>query len=339
MAKKKNFRGLFILLIVLSWLATGCVVWWLLAQQPVCRYSLERKECPEVLLMIEKGDGLSLISAKLKEKKLIRNTLAFNIFALAGRYALRFQAGDFYLSSADSLPMIARALTKGTADKKITLIEGWRLEEIGEYLNKQGFSFDLKKWRSLILQADLEGSLFPDTYFVPKAAAPERIVEILTKNFNLKFNQELEKAALTKGMDKQSVLILASLIEREIHREEDRPIVAGILLKRIASGWPLQVDATVQYAVSSVRCKLGAGCDWWPKKISQSDLKIISPFNTYLNRGLPPAPICNPGLSAVRAVIYSQESPFWYYLSDKNGETRFAKTNEEHSQNIRQYLQ
>lgn len=339
MARRKSSNWLIILLVLFSWLTTGFIVWWFLVQQPVCRYSSDKKQCPEILLTIEKGDGISIISAKLREKRLIRSTLAFKIFALAGKYARRFQAGDFYLSSADSLPTIASALTKGTADKKITLIEGWRLEEIGEYLVNQGFGLDLKKWRDYVLKNDLEGSLFPDTYLIPKAASQEKIIEILTKNFNLKFSQELEKAALAKGIDKQSVLILASLVEREIHREKDRPIVAGILLKRIASGWPLQVDATVQYAVTSSRCKLGVDCDWWPKKISATDLKINSPYNTYIKRGLPPGPICNPGLSAIKAIIYSQDSPYWYYLSDKTGETRFARTNEEHSFNVQQYLQ
>ena len=140
-------------------------------------------------------------------------------------------------------------------------------------------------------------------------------------------------------MDKNQVLILASLVEREAHHEKDRPIVAGILSKRLRNNWPLQVDASVQYALASKNCPLSkANCQWWPQSLSEKDLKTQSSYNTYLYRGLPPAPICNPSLSSIKAVIFSQESPYWFYLSDKQGEIHYAVSDRQQAENIRKYL-
>ncbi|MBI4033134.1 MAG: endolytic transglycosylase MltG, partial [Candidatus Blackburnbacteria bacterium] len=140
---------------------------------------------------------------------------------------------------------------------------------------------------------------------------------------------------------------LASIVERETLTDEERPIVAGILLKRLEAGWPLQADATLQYAIASVNCTLrketsaaqSVKCeDWWPIPSSE-DKKIKSLYNTYLNRGLPPGPIANPGLSSIKAVVSPQDSPYWFYLHDGNGKIHYAKTSEEHAENIRKYLQ
>jgi len=106
--------------------------------------------------------------------------------------------------------------------------------------------------------------------------------------------------------------------------------VAGILIKRGENDWPLQIDATVQYI-------LGKKGNWWPQ-INGGDLKIDSLYNTYKNKGLPPGPICNPGLASIKAVLYPQKTDFWFYLSDKTGKMHYAKTNEEHNNNIRKYL-
>ena len=122
--------------------------------------------------------------------------------------------------------------------------------------------------------------------------------------------------------------------------------MAGILLKRLKKGWKLQVDASVQYAMANVKCTnllddrqaLNVKCDnWWPM-LKTEDLKIDSPYNTYTNLGLPPGPICNPGLASIKAVVNPKETDYWYYLSDKQGNIRYAKTNEEHEENIAKYL-
>lgn len=327
-------------------LFTILLVWWLWARQPPCGFSVSKKECPEVLFAVKKGEGVSQIAQNLFDDGLIRSPLAFKIQVVVKNLTGKIQAGDYYLSSAESCSVIAGSLTRGTFDKKITIIEGWRAEEVGESLLRQGINIDLVAWRKKIQQEELEGRLFPDTYMISGQASMDKIVSTFLKNFDKKFSPELETEALKRGIDKQSVLILASLVEREIRHEEDRPIVAGILLKRLKENWPLQIDATVQYAIASSKCKVPASprgeqsakCDWWSGKLTEADLKTKSPYNTYLYRGLPPGPICNPGLSAIKAVIYPKDSPYWYYLSDANGIIHYAQTDSEHLANIKKYL-
>jgi UPF0755 protein len=129
-------------------------------------------------------------------------------------------------------------------------------------------------------------------------------------------------------------MVLASIVEREGRTDEDRPVIAGILLKRLNSDWPLQADATLQYALGYQAFEKS----WWKKALTVEDKKIRSPYNTYLNAGLPPAPISNPGLSSIRAVVYPTVSPYWYYLHDPQGRVHYATTLEEHEQNIASYL-
>ena len=134
----------------------------------------------------------------------------------------------------------------------------------------------------------------------------------------------------------KQVLILASLVEREARQSSTREKVAGIILKRYLADWPLQIDATVQYVLGYQPNEKS----WWKKELSEEDLKIDSPFNTYINKGLPPDPICNPSLSSIKAVINADENtPYWYYLTDNQGVMHYAITLEEHQNNINKYLQ
>lgn len=141
--------------------------------------------------------------------------------------------------------------------------------------------------------------------------------------------QDAQAASLTPD----NVLILASLVEREARASADRPIIAGILLKRLRDGHPLQVDATVQYAIGYTHSD-----GWWRKELTTDDLKFKSPYNTYINAGLPPGAICNPGLSSITAVIHPTPTDYYYYLSDKSGQMHYARTLEEHNANIARYL-
>ena len=124
------------------------------------------------------------------------------------------------------------------------------------------------------------------------------------------------------------------MLEKEVRTPQDMPIVAGILWKRLDSGWPLQADATLQYALGYQ----GAEKTWWKKTLFETDKEINSPYNTYQQRGLPPASIANPGLLSIRAVAFPKDSPYWYYLHDREGGIHYAQTLEEHERNIENYL-
>ena len=142
-----------------------------------------------------------------------------------------------------------------------------------------------------------------------------------------------------KKRSKEEIIIMASIIERETKGKEERPIVAGILWKRLETpGWLMQVDATNQYAVANSECSSKVRCDNWWRILTKEDLEIDSFYNTYKYKALPPAPISNPGFSSIEAALYPQETNFWFYLHDPEGEIHFAQTLQEHNKNIRVYL-
>jgi len=326
-SKKFNIFILAILTAIL-----GGFFWWRWATQPASAL----KPAPSKIFVIQKGENLTSVADRLDKEGLIRSFLAFKILILTKGLAGYVQAGDFRLRPSLTTEEVAYILTHGTLDVWLTFPEGWRREEFGRRLTANLEEFNYQEF--LELADDMEGYLFPDTYLIPKEASPSAVIKIFTKNFDKKFGFDLETAAKSAGLTKKQVIIFASIVEREARRDEDRSLIAGILLKRWRKSWPLQADATVQYAVSSVMCHTSnQECDFW-ESVKKTDLQIDSPYNTYKYRGLPPTPICNPGLTSIKAIIESVESDYWFYLSDSSGTVHYAKTNEEHDENIEKYL-
>ncbi len=182
----------------------------------------------------------------------------------------------------------------------------------------------------MLASKDLEGKLFPETYYFEKGITVSEIVEKMLATYDTRVTEEVKNQAAKKGFDEKELLTLASIVEREAAAEKDRFIVAGILAKRISEDWPIQADATMQYA-------LGSENNWWAV-VTSEDLKKESAYNTYLNKGLPPAPICNPSLSAIKATADYLETSYWYYLTGSDGEMHYAETLEEHNENIANFL-
>lgn len=293
-----------------------------------------------VVFVIDRGEGVSEIAARLKEQGLIKDELSFKIWTVVAGIARKIKAGSYYLSRSMTTPEIASTLTKGSADRWLTIVEGLRTEQIGELLIREGFAIDPEEWEKEIKTEKLEGQLFPDSYLFPKSSTQVAILKIIRKNFQKKVVDGLEDEWDASGKSQNFVLTLASLVEREAKTSEDRALVAGILLKRLEADWPLQVDASVQYAVVTRECSiLKSPCDWWPGQLTQKDLQTQSAYNTYLYKGLPPGPICNPGLASIKAALSPTQSPYWYYLSDKNGVIHYAETGEGHQKNIQNFLQ
>lgn len=316
----KKFKLVFLIIVVVS--VVG-LFWW-----PWATGAVAPEEEASKVFVIKKGESLSTIANRLKQAGLIRSSLAFKLIVLTEDLSSKIQAGDFQLKPSLTTKEIAEFLTYGTTDIWLTFPEGWRREEIARRLANNLTNFDSQEFLSLT--NGLEGSLFPDTYLIPKDASAEAVLNIFQKNFEKKFSSEVETAARKKGFTKSQVLILASIVERETKENQDRPIVAGILIKRWQNDWPLQADATLQYAK-------GNPGNWWPIAVAK-DKQIESAYNTYKYKGLPTAPICNPGLTSIKAVINLQQTTYWFYLSDKEGNMHYAKTSEEHNQNIVRYL-
>ena len=270
--------------------------------------------------VITKGSSASLIGNNLYRKGFIKSPFAFKIYLQLKGQSKGIQAGEYSLSPSFSLIQIVSELLKGPTEIWVTIPEGLRREEIA---SKFSISFGKDSgFEQKFLQesASFEGYLFPDTYLFPKTASPAMVVAKMRDTFEEKVGAKTLK----------EVVIVASIIERETRSDEERPIVAGILYKRLKAKWPLQIDATVQYAVAN-------SSNWW-EPLTREDLEINSPYNTYKFTGLPPTPIANPGLSSIKAALYPEESAYWFYLHDAKGNIHFAKTIEEHHKNVREFL-
>lgn len=282
------------------------------------------------IFVIKKGEGLNEIVRSLQSEGLIRNKIVFYLIVKKLGIEKSIQAGDFRLSQSMNAFEIAKNLTHGTLDIWMTIIEGLRKEEIAQLISQNVGIPEIE-----FLKVAKEGYLFPDTYLVPTNANLTTVMSILDANFARKFDAKLQAQAKANNLTVDQALILASLVEKEAKYEADRQRVANVIAKRLKNEIPLQIDATIQYA-------LGYQEDiksWWKKELSFEDLKIASPYNTYKNQGLPPGPISNPGLASIRAAVNSDaNTPYLYYVSDKTGHLHFSATLEEHNANIRKYI-
>ncbi len=322
MKSNKSTVGVIFLLVVI----TAAFLYYKEGTLPVSRENGAAK-----IFVISPGESLSSIAKNLANEGLIRNKIVFYLVTKQLGIDKKIQAGDFRLTPSMDVYQVAKSLTHGTLDVWVTLIEGTRKEEMAQVVAQ-----NLDVPETEFIKAATEGYLFPDTYLIPRDATVGGIIKTLEDNFNRRLSADLKQKAQAKGLSVDELIILASLVEKEARVDRDRPIVAGILLKRLRAGWPLQVDATVQYA-------LGYQADektWWKKNLTNADLKIDSPYNTYVNKGLPPAPICNPGLASIEAVVNAKENtPYWFYISDKSGKMHYAVTVEQQDANVKKYLQ
>src|SRR3989344_3136203 len=277
-------------------------------------------------VIIPKGASVGEIATQLKKENLIKSELTFKLLARQNGLGDKLQAGTFQLSPAMSTIQIMEILSKGADDIWVTLIEGWRVEEMASEIAK---NFEDNS-ESFVTNAE-EGYMFPDTYLFPKDSTVEFIAKTLRNTFNERYSEELKVKIRKQGLSDKEGVILASLVEREGRSDKVRTEIAGILLKRLNIGMKLDVDATVQYALGYQ----SAEKSWWKRHITKEDKEIKSPYNTYKNPGLPPAPICNPSLSSLEAVANANpNTQYLYYYHDSKGNSHYGKTLEEHLENV-----
>lgn len=310
-----------VIFIVAFFVVIGFVFWWNNGLSPV-----NARDKSQKMFVVAKGAGIRAISNDLEEQGLIKDDIVFFLYVRKNGLDKKIQAGDFRLSPSMNAEQIAKNLTTGTLDIWITIPEGKRAEEVAEILSERLTNYD-ESWVGPL--KDNEGYLFPDTYLIPKDADIEMIVNLLTTTFSKKFSTIRNNTNLT---DKE-IVILASLIEREAKHQEDRPLVSSVMHNRLDAGMPLQIDATVQYALGYNN----RDRSWWKKGLTLEDLKYVSPYNTYENPGLPPAPIANPGIAVLEAAANPADTNYLFYITDKNGVNRYATTNAEHNSNIKKY--
>jgi len=317
-----RFIVLFFIVVVGTW---GVWLWWNDSIGPV-----DPQDSIPVIFVVRSGDGVKTIAANLSSQRIIRSSMGFYLLVKILGIERELQAGDFRLNRSMDAKAIATELTHGMLDLWVTTLEGWRAEEIATKVAK-----DLDIPEQEFLKYTREGYMFPDTYLIPRDATAAAIAKMFADNFNIKVTPSMREDAKKTGLTFDQVIILASIVEREGRSAEDRPMIAGILLKRLKADWPLQVDASLQYALGYQ----AADKTWWKKSLFDEDKKIKSPYNTYTNTGLPPKPISNPGKESINAVIYAKNSDYWYYLHDKAGTVHYGKTIEDHQENIARFLQ
>lgn len=295
---------------------------------------------------VQIGESLPSILDRLWRAGLIANPGATRSYLQYAGLDTTLQAGEYRLSPAMTPIEIAHALQDATPRVvQLAILPGWRAEEIAESLIASGLNLTMEEVLEAVrdpylypsLQSVLpaggtwEGFLFPDRYELGRDAAAEEVVRSLVDNFNNQVGSDLRAGIGRQGLSLYEGVTLASIVEREAVITEEAPLIASVFLNRLEAGMKLDADPTVQYAVGYN----AAQRSWWTNPLSLADLEIESPYNTYRSGGLPPGPISNPGLGALRAVAFPAQAPYYYFRAacTESGRHVFAETLEEHVQN------
>lgn len=296
------------------------------------------------MFKIEKGEGNKQIAEQLKKEGLIFGKIYFYYYIYSHKLVDKIMPGEYQLSGNKTIPEIVQIITDAEEKfVKITFPEGWTVKEMAARLSANGLPGDeflkitnnpdefKKRYNYLSIPElkTLEGYLFPDTYFFKKDISAENIVGRLLDTFDEKLNSQLRENIAGQNKSIREIVIMASIVEKEVQTPEDMKIVAGIFYNRIKNNQRLESDAPLSYILDDNK-----------DQHSGKDLELNSPYNTYRNLGLPPGPIANPGLNAIQAAIYPELSDYNYFLTAAvNGEKKviYSKTFEEHLANKKKY--
>lgn len=279
------------------------------------------------VVSVKDGESLTEIADSLKKDGVIKSPFWFKNFVILLGGEKKVIAGDYFFEKSLSVWEVTKRVTRGVYSLKtlkVFIPEGSTIFDTASIIKKEIPNFD--DIRFLKIARDKEGYLFPDTYFFMPNISPEEVVRIMGENFTGKIGSiqdEIKKSKRKTG----DVIIMASILEKEARTSESRKVVAGILWKRLDSGMPLQVDASFGY-INGVNVS----------ELTPENLKINSPYNTYKYKGLPPTPICNPGLNAIEAALTPSKTKYYFYLSDSKGDMHYSADYAGHQKNIEIYL-
>lgn len=298
---------------------------------------------------IPPGTGSAAIAELLEEQGIIKSGTIYSAYLKYKQEGDRFQAGDYQLAPGMTLAEITGKLNRGDVIKaemiRFTIPEGFTVQQIAEKLasegvvNKESFlalandpgqgAYEWVKGipANAALRFRLEGYLFPETYEMKKESTEQAVLDRLLVEWEKKqkaLPQGWEAQMEKLGLDFHGILTVASLVEREVAVDEERSLVAGVIYNRLKQKMPLQIDATIQYLFDKPK-----------ERLFEKDLQTPSPYNTYLNAGLPPGPIASPGLSSIKSALFPEETKYLFYVTKKDGSGRhlFAETFEEHKKN------
>ena len=288
-----------------------------------------RKDPSPVRAVIPKGSSARQISLILKNAGVIRSRVFFLALSRISGKAGDLKQGT-YLFEKNHYVKIINMLQGGlTFRVKVTIPEGFSACQIAEKFQKEGVISDKEHFYGLTKDSNLEGMLFPETYYFEPNSAPEAVINEMTRQFRSVFNSSFTARAREINMTENEILTLASIIEREAREDAERPKISSVYHNRLKKKMPLEADPTVQYALSE-----GSA---WKERLLYEDLKVKSPYNTYRRAGLPPGPICSPGKKSIEAALYPAHTAYLYFVADGNGGHSFAETLKDHIKNKQEY--
>jgi UPF0755 protein len=298
------------------------------------------------LFEVRMGESVDSIATRLAQAGIIRDSELFRIYLVYSGKDTTLQAGKYNLSPSLSAVEIAKAMQDATPEEvQFGILEGWRIEEIAAALPTSGLSISpeefLQATRNLELvpalkgqipqQGSLEGFLYPDMYTFRRDISPGEMLLAMTDRFTGMLTPEMLAGYQQHGLNLYQAVTLASVVQREAILPEEQPFIASVFYNRLASGMKLDSDPTVQYALGYQSTEK----TWWANPLSVADLQVSSLYNTYQNPGLPPGPISNPGINALKAVAFPEQTPYYYFRAKCDGSKQhvFSETYDQHVKN------
>ncbi|MEA3326434.1 MAG: endolytic transglycosylase MltG [Chloroflexota bacterium] len=300
----------------------------------------------EMTFDISQGESVALICLRMEQAGLIGDAESMRIYLVYTGLDRQLQSGQFMLTPAESPIEIASQLLDITPkDAVVTILPGWRIEEVAANIASSGLAISEETFISAAYAPNpgqisylpdveienLEGYLYPGTYVFPLETGLNDVMNTFLKAFSHNVDSVILEGCNRQGLSLEEAVILASIIEKEAVIDDEKPLIASVFFNRISQGMRLETDPTVQYALGYQ----SATQTWWKSPLNAADVSIESPYNTYHVFGMPPAPICNPGLDSLQAVAFPAETPYFYFRAacDGSGRHNFAITFEEHLNN------
>ena len=297
-------------------------------------------EADEQFVEIPPGAGTAEIRRRLIDAGVVRDELSFRAAVWWTGRAQSLQAGEFQFTRPMSAAAVVEKIARGDVyTRRITFREGLTIAEMADVFESNGFGkkadfLEAAGDRTLIRDldpdaGDLEGYLFPETYALPRGTPASRLIAMMVDRFRANYTDDLQAKAQEQGFTTRQVVTLASLVEKETGKGDERPLVSAVYRNRIELGMPMQADPTVVYALQKAARYDG--------NIRREDLAFDSPYNTYRYNGLPPGPIASPGKASLEAALAPADVPYLYFVSRNDGSHVFAETLAEHNANVQEY--
>ena len=292
----------------------------------------------EGVIEVKKGAGITSVVKELQKASLTDSPRMMDFYLrYVKKVGSKLVAGDYQFGPQATPEQIAQKLLKGERIRRsFTIPEGYSTRDIAKLLEPKGL-VNAGSFLQKVLAYDaaakmgldgttLEGYLFPDTYEYTKETTEDQVIAMLVKNFKKNFDPQKVGEAQAIGMNKVQIVTLASLIEKETSKDEERPLISGVFHNRLKLGMPLATDPSVIYGIPN-----------FDGNIRRADLERVTPYNTYLRPGLPPTPIANPGIKSIQAALHPAQTDFFFFVSRNDGTHQFSKTLEEHNAAVQQY--